>query len=181
MFPARRFATSLTIAGAFFAFLFPLSEAQAQVSSGACEEAAEVAVLPSPMAPWKGAPLRVIIAAEKPLDGELSLIAPDGSVAAKSRERRGGPPYFWFAEVASPAAGTWHATLTRDTRAAGCGTITRDIAVRARKPPAPHARGGSVWQVRNTWNRATENLYSAWIAKLFDAPLEAGAVMEGLA
>jgi hypothetical protein len=25
--------------------------------------------------------------------------------------------------------------------------------------------------VRNTWNRATENLYSAWIAKLFDAPL----------
>ena len=29
----------------------------------------------------------------------------------------------------------------------------------------------SIWQVRNTWNRATENLYSAWIAKLFDAPL----------
>ena len=26
--------------------------------------------------------------------------------------------------------------------------------------------------MRNTWNRATENLYSAWIAKLFDAPLD---------
>ena len=26
--------------------------------------------------------------------------------------------------------------------------------------------------MRNTWNRATENLYSAWIEKLFDAPLE---------
>ncbi len=28
-----------------------------------------------------------------------------------------------------------------------------------------------MWQVRNSWNRETENLYSAWIAKLFDAPL----------
>jgi hypothetical protein len=26
--------------------------------------------------------------------------------------------------------------------------------------------------VRNTWNRATENLYSAWIEKRFDAPLD---------
>ena len=173
MFPARRFAASLPIAGAFFAFLFPLSEAQAQVSSGACEEMAEVAVLPSPMAPWKGAPLRILIAAEKPLDGELSLIAPDGSVAAKSRERRGGPPYVWFAEVVSPAAGTWHATLTLDTASSACGTITKEIAVSASKPSAPHAAEGSVWELRNTWNRATENLYSAWIAKLFDAPLEA--------
>ena len=32
---------------------------------------------------------------------------------------------------------------------------------------------GSVWGLRNTWNRKTENLYSAWVAKLFDAPLEA--------
>ena len=173
MFPARRFAASLPIAGAFLAFLFPLSDAQAQVSSGACEEVAEVAVLASPMAPWKGAPLRILVAAEKPLDGELSLIAPDGSVAAKSRQQRGGPPYVWFAEVASPAAGAWHATLARDAALSTCGTITKDIAVSARKPSAPHAAEGSVWALHNTWNRATENLYSAWIAKLFDAPLEA--------
>jgi hypothetical protein len=173
MFPARRFAASLPIASAFFVFLFPLAEARAQVSSGACEELAEVAVLPSPIAPWKGAPLRILIAAEKPLDGDLSLIAPDGSVAAKSRERRGGPPYVWFAEVASPAAGTWHATLARDTASSACSTITKEIVVSARKPSGPHAAEGSVWELHNTWNRATENLYSAWIAKLFDAPLEA--------
>jgi len=74
-------------------------------------------------------------AAEKPLAGEFSLIAPDGSVAAKSRERHGGPPYFWFAEVASPAVGTWHATLTRDQAPAECSTITREIAVRAAAQP----------------------------------------------
>jgi hypothetical protein len=140
---------------------------------GTCEDAAELAVLPSPIAPWKGAPLRVIFAAEKPLEGELSLIAPNGSVAAKSRERHGGPPYFWFAEVASPAAGTWHAQLARDRAPAECSTITRDIAVRGDEPPRPHATEGSLWPLRNTWNRATENLYSAWIEKLFDAPLDA--------
>ena len=68
-------------------------------------------MLPSPLTPWKGAPLRVLVAAEKPLDGQLSLIAPDGGVAAKSSNRSDGPPYSWYAEVASPAAGMWHATL----------------------------------------------------------------------
>jgi len=177
LFPARRFAAAVTalllIAGAFFVFLLSAVDARAQGPSGTCEDAAELAVLPSPIAPWKGAPLRVVFAAEKPLEGELSLIAPDGSVAAKSRERHGGPPYFWFAEVASPAAGTWRATLARDRAPAECSTITREIAVRRDQPPRPGAAEGSVWPVRNTWNRGTENLYSAWIEKLFDAPLDA--------
>ena len=125
------------------------------------------------MAPWKGAPLRVIVAAEKPFDGEFSLIAPDGSVAAKSRERHGGPPYFWFAEVASPAVGTWHAKLARDGGPADCARSP----MRLRYAPSSRrdrARPmGSLWPLRNTWNRETENLYSAWIEKLFDAPLDA--------
>jgi hypothetical protein len=172
----RRFAaarkTSLLIAGALSLFVFSVAKSHAQGSPGGCEDAAELAVLPSPLVPWKGAPLRVVFAAEKPLEGELSLIAPDGSVAAKSRERHGGPPYFWFAEVKSPAAGTWRATLARDRASGQCSTITRDIAVRADRPPPPSATPGSVWPLRNTWNRATENLFSAWIEKLFDAPLD---------
>ena len=164
------------MAGACFLSCSRPADARAQGRpSGArrrLRRAAELAVLPSPLTPWRGAPLRVIFAAEKPLDGELSLIAPDGSVAARSRERHGGPPYFWFAEVKSPAAGTWRATLTRDRAPAGCGTITRDIAVRADEPPPPSAAAGSVWPLRNAWSRATENLFSAWIEKLFDAPLD---------
>jgi hypothetical protein len=162
----------LLIAGAFCGFL-PATDAQAQGPSGACADAAELAVMPSPVVPWKGAPLRVILAAENPLEGELSLIAPDGKVAAKSRERHGGPPYFWFAEVASPAAGTWHVQLARDQAPAECSTITREIAVSGREPPRLSTTQGSVWPVRNAWNRGTENLYSAWIEKLFDAPLDA--------
>ena len=155
-------------------------ESRAQGPVGSCEDAAELAILPSPVAPWKGAPLRVIFAAEKPLEGELSLIAPNGSVAAKSRERQGGPPYFWFAEVASPVAGKWHVRLARERAPAECSTITREIAVLDREPPRPRATEGSVWPVRNTWNRATENLYSAWIEKLFDAPLDAAPSWKAL-
>jgi len=143
---------------------------QAEAATDLCGEGAEVQVLPSPIAPWKGAPLRVMIISEKPLDGAMSLIAPDGSVAAKSSERHGGAPYFWFAEAKEPAAGTWHATLALDRPTADCSTISREIAVSARKPDPPSIPSGAFWHVRNSWNHATETLFSAWIAKLFDAP-----------
>ncbi|MFY9694639.1 MAG: hypothetical protein WA776_02485 [Xanthobacteraceae bacterium] len=175
MLRARRFpavAASLLIAGAFLVLLFPAAPARADSSVGSCEQAAQVAVLPSPLTPWKGAPLRVLVAAEKPLQGEVSLIAPDGSIAAKSADREGGPPYYWYAEVASPAAGAWRATLSIAGGSPPCGTITRDIAVSAAKPPGLEAKPGTLWPIRASWNRATENLFSAWVAKLFDGPLD---------
>ena len=102
----------LRLAAAAFAVFFSAADARA-IGLGGCDDAAEVAVLTAPLSPWRGAPLRVIVAVEKPTDGELSLIGPDGAVAAASRTRLDGPPYVWFAEVASPAAGTWRAQLTR--------------------------------------------------------------------
>ena len=152
MFTARLAAAvtaPLLIAGAVLASAVPTQ------AKSACEDA-DVAVLSSPVAPWKGAPLRVVFAAEHAIQGELSLIAPDGSVAAKSRQRYGGPPYFWFVEVQSPAAGTWRATLAGSD-------CTREIAVRGDEPPRPGATAGTIWPLRNTWNRATENLFSAWV------------------
>ena len=167
----RRFASartaSLLTTGALLACLAAPNTARAQSAGNACNDL--VAMLPAPLSPWKGAPLRVIMAAEKPLKGELSLVAPDGRVAATSRKRSDGPPYAWYADVAAPAAGTWHATLTSSE----CGTITREITVRAERPAGPGATAGSVWPVRHAWTRATENLFSAWIEKLFDDPLDA--------
>jgi hypothetical protein len=167
MLQIRRFTAAATallpIAGALLALSGASTQAQ-----GACD-AADISVLPAPIAPWKGVPLRVIVASEKSTDGEMSLVAPNGSVAAKANGIQGGPPYVWYAEVASPAAGTWHATVTSSR----CGTVTRDIIVR--DTPAPPLAGspGVVWPVRAAWTRSTENLYAAWIEKLFDAPLDA--------
>lgn len=161
-------AASLLLAGAYF--LGTGTAAPAATVTVGCPDA-EIAVLPTPIAPWKGAPLRVLIAAEHAFDGELALIGPDGSVAAKSHERYGGPPYFWIAEVAAPTPGTWRATLARSGASSECSTVTREIVVSVQKPPRPSTTPGSVWPIRNTWNRATENLFAAWIEKLFDAPL----------
>jgi hypothetical protein len=167
MLLASRFA-----AAAAALFLFATVDSPAEAASGVCADAAELQALPSPLAPWKGAPLRVMVVTEKPLQGVLSLIAPDGRVAAKSADRHGGAPYAWFAEVAEPAAGTWHATLALDHATAECSTITRDITVSAHKPAPPPIPSGAFWQVRASWNSASETLFSAWIEKLFDAPPE---------
>src|SRR5689334_3918532 len=120
-----------------------------------CASPAEITILPAPQAPWTGVPLRVMVVAEKPVEGVLSLTAPDGSVATKA-DRQDGPPYSWFVEVAAPAAGTWHVKLTRDDSTADCKPITHDIAVAARKPEPFRIPAGSIWQVRNSWNSANE-------------------------
>lgn len=99
-------------------------------------------------------------------------MAPDGSVAVTSRDRHGGPPYFWFAEVQKPAAGAWKAILKREGATPECSVVTREIGVQAKAPARPRGSDKSIWPVRDTWNRGTENLYSAWIEKLFDAPLD---------
>ncbi len=165
MRPTSRFA-----AGVVAAFTFAAISLPAEATTSPCEQAVGFSVLPSPFAPWKGTPLRVMIMTEKPLQGVISLVAPDGSVAARSSDRHGSAPYSWFAEVAQPAAGVWHATLTLDNATADCRTITRDISVSARKPNPPPIPSGAFWQVRNSWDHVTESLFSAWIEKLFDAP-----------
>lgn len=172
MFRSRRWAAAetklLLIAGALIA---SVASTRAESASVVCKDSPDIAVLASPLLPWKGAPLRVVLTAEQEVEGELSLISPTGSVEAKSAERHGGPPYFWFAEVAAPAAGTWHVKLTRNGAPTECSTMQREIAVRRDTPPKPGAAKG-VWSLRETWNRSTENLYSAWIEKLFDAPMQ---------
>jgi hypothetical protein len=170
----HRFAAAATaflpVTSGFFLLLVATAQSPAAAAADRCASAAEVTVFPSPLAPWSGAPLRVMVVAEKPIEGVLSLIAPDGRVAVTSPDRHDGPPYSWFAEVASPAAGTWHATLGRDGTLTDCNPVTRDIVVSARKPEPLRIPLGSIWQVRNSWNSANEALFSAWIEKLFDAP-----------
>src|SRR4051812_10845204 len=167
MFYGRRFVAAAfsLISGAC------LHVAPATAASEGCASPAEVAVLPSPLAPWSGAPLRIMVVADKPVEGVLSLIAPDGSVVTKA-DRHEGPPYSWFVEVAAPVPGTWHVKLARDGGPADCSPIGRDIAVGGRKPEPFRIPAGSIWQVRNNWNSTNEALFSAWIEKLFDAPPE---------
>src|ERR1700759_517929 len=160
---ASRFAAVATAA-----FILAITGLPAKAADPCAQ--AGLQVLPAPFSPWKGAPLRVMFTSEKPLDGTMSLTGPDGSVVAKSADRKGGPPYFWFAEVNEPAAGKWQASLALDRPAADCSTMTRDITVSATKPAPVAIPSGKFWQVKGSWDHANETLFSAWISKLFDAP-----------
>src|SRR5215472_17457212 len=66
--------------------LLPSTDARAQGASqvSACDEAVGLSVLPTPVAPWTGMPLRVMFVAEKRLSGQLPLVGPNGAVAAQS-------------------------------------------------------------------------------------------------
>jgi hypothetical protein len=178
--PSGRGAAILLAVCALASLAAASTVAQAKDAFAACEKEVGLAVLATPASPSPGLPLRVVFTAEKPLNGELTLTSPDGTVAAVSRERHGGPPYFWLAEVASPAAGKWIATLKRDGAEADCATIERDITVSKTAGAAVRATDKGVWPIRSEWTRDTENLYSAWIEKLFDDPLDASPSWKAL-
>src|SRR5215467_13125212 len=71
---ARQFigaaTTALSLITGAFLLALAAGNARAQGSASVCD--GEIALLPSPWAPWKGAPLRVMLVTEKPLEGELS-------------------------------------------------------------------------------------------------------------
>ena len=182
MLPARQFKaaaaiTSLLIAAVYFVPLqlwLPTSPAQAkteaQASATNCQDEAGLAMLSSPLAPWKGAPLRVIFAAEKPLDGELALIAPT------ERSQRNRPT----GRAVRPISGSPRSRRRPPARGG------RNLRARARRRTAARSRarsscketaaaagqGKGCLAAAPGWDRGTENLYSAWIERLFDAPLD---------
>ncbi len=182
---ARRLAAALpaavAAAAAMAALPAPLAARPADAAGleVTCDAAAELASIVSPMVPWKGAPLRIVVTAEKPLAGELALVAPDGRVAVATRDRSGGPPWHWHAEVAEPQAGKWQLKLSGDLAGQPC-SARRDIVVARANPGGPGQRPGMVWPLREAWSRANESLYSAWIERLFDAPLEASPSWKAL-
>jgi hypothetical protein len=147
--------------------------AKERLAPGDCRELEGVAVLATPLSPSPSAPLRVVVASEKPLSGVLTLVAPGGERTTTGDARRGGPPYFWTAQAPEPQPGTWLAKLTLDAEINGCKTLLREISVRRAAGGFAGRSDKSVWPVRAAWDRNMENLYAVWIETLFDAPADA--------
>jgi hypothetical protein len=130
-----------------------------------CALSSETVILTSPRALEPGGPLRVIAASERARDAALVVVGPDGEQLAHSPERHGGPPYWWYAEATLRRPGRHRIGLGSGADVAAC----QDVVVGASPPERPSITGA--WPVTRDWSRATENLYSAWIEKLFDDPL----------
>jgi hypothetical protein len=124
-----------------------------------------------PAVPSEGVPLRLLAVSDSVRAGQLNLSSPSAAASASSL-RRGGPPWFWTVEVPAPAAGVWTATFTQPDCGVGRGDTTLRVDVKRRRTAARSgpAFGHGVWPVGAAWNHALENVYSAWIEALFDAP-----------
>jgi len=145
-------------------------------AAGAAEEALRpAAIFWSPRSPRSDQPLRVLAVADRPLEATLAVYAPDGTEAAVTGTPHGATPYRWLAEIAAPVAGVYRAGLGRGAEVAVC----RNIRVSADPRPRPSERD-VVWPVERSWDRDTEDIYSAWVERLFDDPLDAQPSWHGL-
>lgn len=135
-----------------------------------CVAREDVLLFTSPRAPAVGQPVRVVAVSEAPLAGTLRLRRAGGDVLATSDVVHGGPPWFVVLETMVEAKASLVAELVQPACAPDTALATAKVDVSARGRLAlPNAKEG-VWPVRAAWNRKLENLYSAWVELLFDAP-----------
>jgi hypothetical protein len=137
-----------------------------------CGDPGDVLVFASPEHPWRGGALRVIAVSDHVVDAHLVVSAPDGT-STTVVERHGGPPYAWIFSADAPAAGAWRASLARDAVCGGGELANREVTVGARPGPFFGTPRTALWFTRAAWTPSLENLYSAWIEHMFDAPLDA--------
>jgi hypothetical protein len=130
-------------------------------------------VFVSPEHPLRGQPVRVVALSEQPLDASLVVQGAHDAAPTTVHDREGGPPYHWLATIDAPAAGKWQAQLTKDAACGGGDVATLAFAVGRRAVKPPETPRTSLWMQRASWTPALEDLYSAWIERMFDAPLEA--------
>lgn len=138
-------------------------------SSSDCEDTEEIAIFLSPRSPNVDQPLRVIVTTEEdPGPMELVLLNPDDEIIIPEVTRLGAPPFSIIATIEQPAHGNWQAVFGDGNNAAAC----ERFRVHSHPRLLDSDRNGPVWEIRNTWNTATENLYAAFIESLFDYPAE---------
>ena len=139
----------------------------AQALQGRCPMGDGLAMLISPERPHRKEALRVVVVSRTERPGVRLLGKGPGGRHALKPLARGGPPYWWFAQVDAPAVGRHRFALVDP---AGKVLACRRARVAARPPDPPEPPAQGVWPVRRSWGWVTEALYSAWIEKAFDAP-----------
>ena len=121
-----------------------------------------IAFLISPRIAKLGESLRVLAASEINIAGaEIVVTGPSGLLQFEKRRTGGGPPYWWSGQTQIAEEGAYTVTLVMNSK---------NLAVREFHVPAPileKAQNRGIWPTEGEWNRASENLYSAWLESLF--------------
>ena len=105
---------------------------------------------------------RVLAVVEDPLqDASIVVTGPNGRLNPLGSRTGGGPPYWREARFKTEGPGTYGISLK-----AGERTIaSREFSAAPQKSFRPASR--SVWEIEASWSSASEDLYSAWVERLF--------------
>ncbi len=142
----------------------PSGAALAGAPSGSClpdgDAARTHALVWSPALPRAGEPLRALIAGERPLSSKM-VISEGGSPAAEATPTGVAPVFYAVATVKAARAG---ATYAARVDVGGGRALCAEVSVPASPSPAPSPSPAA----RRAWDARTEDLYSAWVAHLFE-------------
>ncbi|MFT5357786.1 MAG: hypothetical protein ACI9KE_005023, partial [Polyangiales bacterium] len=144
----------------------------------ACDDGLDNAIFRSPFRPNPTQPLRVIATlTHDPGPVAFRVFGPNGEPAEGTTHVLGGPPYTHWFEVERPAPGRYVAVLGDGPRTVACERFTV-----ARSPPAlePRRAVGPAWESVWSWERDTENLYSAFVEQLFLEPQDEDPTWDNL-
>ena len=136
----------------------------------ACMPAKRVAIFVTPQSPIAREPFRIVVVAEHMAGARLSATAPDGTSLVTDASRP-GPPAWAVLEVKDAKVGTYKA-IVNQVACADAPLAEETIEVKSTRSGPPRATWAAVWSIRHSWSAKYENLYSAWIEKLFDAPID---------
>ena len=142
------------------------TESETAAALRACHPVDGAAILASPRAPMPGQPLRLLAVAEQAIDAALVVLDPAGNRIGVAAERHGGPPFWWSIALTAHSPGTYRARLESAQDVVACEDVAVGVA-----PPHDRNASAAAWPVTRNWNRAMENLFAAWVERLFDAPL----------
>jgi hypothetical protein len=135
---------------------------------GRCVDSKWTRIFRSPHRPTPSQPLRVIVTSDRdPGPASLLLFSPDGARIIPEQHVLDGPPYSRWVEVPSPEAGKWTAVFADGDAVRACERIG---VAKHPAQQAPRKTPGPAWEASRSWDRDTENLFSAFIEQLFREP-----------
>jgi len=125
-------------------------------------QAEKYGLLISPRSIKPGDLVRILAASDTAIEtARFEVKGPSDTVRLSNQRSGGGPPFWRSAEFRADTAGVYIVTLAKKKEV----LVRREVAVLPPGSARHDPRSG--WGTEGEWDRAAENLYSAWLEALF--------------
>ena len=156
-----------------------LASGAARAAERPCRESPGTRIWWSPLVPAAGGPLRILVVSEDKRVGDIQVVLPGEAGRKLATSVRGGPPWSFAAELKPGSPGNLRVELGHAGETIACRRISVQAHGHASPPARPESAGA--WRATQEWNRDTENFFSAFIERMFDAPAETNLGFPSLA